>query len=224
MNIKNCSVLIFCVLALNACGTAKSTNAPVVIEIEAIDIGKGVIMETDDDVNWRRYTFKDIPLEFVFTDSLVSRLSYGKDYHVRLQDLFYKPDMAKKNAETISRNYQWNMEYFMTDPVRSVITAAYRVSANGREYVICSFTKNQLGTLPYEDDVHYLIDITNKNSINAIAFPDVDDDGGSNDIAEDVFYGKDGLAIRFKYYSTLNPSTVSAGIITQDNKGNWVVE
>jgi len=224
MNIKNFVSFILCVLVLNACGSAPLSSPPVIVEVTPIDISTRVIMETDDDVNWRRYTFKDIPLEFVFTDSLVCRLSYGKDYHVRLQDLFYKPGMAKKNAETISRNYQWNMEYFMTDQVRSVITAAYRVSANGREYVMCSFTKNQLGTLPYEDDVHYLIDITNKNSINAIAFPDVDDDGGSNDIAEDVFYGKNGLAIRFKYYSTLNPATVSAGIITQDNKGNWVVE
>jgi len=223
MNIKNFVSLILCVLVLNACGSAPSSNHPVAVEVTRLDISTRVIMETDDDVNWRRYTFKDVPLGFVFTDSLASRLSYGRDYHVRLHDIFYKPAMVKKGAETVNHNYEWNLEHFKADQPRSVIKAAYRVSVNSREYVICSFTKNQLGTLPYEDEVYYLIDITHSNNINAIAFPDVNN-GEAFNIEKDVFFDKDHLCVRFRFYSTLNPATVATGTITQDNKGNWVVE
>jgi uncharacterized protein YceK len=224
MRIKNYVILMVCAVVLSGCGSQKSWHAPSVIEIIPIDINTGITMETDGDVSWRRYTFKDIPLGFVFTDSVVSRLSYGRDYHVRLHDIFYKPGQAEENVGTISLNHTWNLEYFMADQVRSVITAAYRVNVNGRQYVVCSFTKNRLSTLPYEDNIHYLIDITNKNSINAIAFPDVNDDGGTNDVADDLFFGNNGLCIRFKYYSKLHPNEVSNGIIAQNEKWEWVIE
>jgi len=227
MNLRNYIIVILFAFAAAGCAAKKMAIEDIgdVPELTPIKIGAGVTMQTDSDVSWRRYSFKDVPLTFMFTDSISPVLTYGDNYSVKLADIFYTPALAVKNARTIGLNHQWNLDYFTTNQLRSTITAAYFATMNGRRYVVCSFTKNQLNTLPYEDNINYLIDITEKHNIKAIAFPDVaNTDGGANDVAEDILPVNGYLAVRFTFYSNLQPYELSTRIITQNEQWEWVME
>ncbi|RYD89033.1 MAG: hypothetical protein EOP54_26275 [Sphingobacteriales bacterium] len=225
MNGRNYVIFMLFVLALAGCSAKKTAtdmtgNVP---ELTPIKIGSGVTMQTDDEVTWRKYTFKDVPLTFMFTDSAASFITYGDTYKAAVADIFITPQMALKNAKAIKGNHIWNLEQFNTDQVQSIMVNAYHVAFGSRSYIYCSFHKHHLSTLPFEDEISYLIDITSPAVIKAVAFPDVI---VVDDMPLDFFPQKGHLCIRFDYYSRIkwHDSKVSEAVLTQDEKGNWVVE
>lgn len=193
-----------------------------VLECTPINIDKRVMLETDDDVTYRKYTFKDFPLTLMFSDSTGSFISYGAGYKKLLADIFITPEMAIKNARTFNKNYMWNLKQFNYEQARSSMGTAYDIAFGSRRYLYFSFYKHQLSILPFEETVCYLIDITNPEDVKAVAFPDVAD---VDDTEHDFFPENEHLCIRFDYYSSLKPknSQVTRAVLTQDEGNRWVI-
>ncbi|KOS06807.1 hypothetical protein AM493_12815 [Flavobacterium akiainvivens] len=217
------SFILLCVFVVcSSCARKAIGLSYDVPELTLLTIGPQVVMQTDDDVTYRTYTFKDFPLTFMFSDSTTSVISYGAGYQKPLSDIFITPKMAVKNARMLNGNYVWNLEQFKYEQGRSIIDTAYAITFGNRRYVYCSFDKHQLSTLPHEARVCYLIDITDPNAVKAVAFPDVLD---VDDREHDFFPENGHLCIRFDYYSSLKPkkSEVSQAVLTQDEGNEWVI-
>lgn len=191
-------------------------------ELTPLKIGPQVVMQTDDDVTYRKYRFTDFPLTFVFLDSLISVVSYGQGFKKPLSDIFITPEMAVKNTRTLKGNYVWNLERFNDDQVASIITEAYSIVFGNRRYIYASFDKHHFTRLPFEETVSYLVDITNPADIKAVAFPDV---MVVDDVGADFFPENGHLCIRFDYYSRLKwkNSKTSKAVLTQNEDYDWII-
>lgn len=221
MKLANRLLLMICLICTISCSRMVIGKATDVPELTPLKIGSGVIMKTDDDVTWREYGFSESPLTFLFSDSTTSVISYADNYKKPLTDIYINPEIVLKK-KSVKGNYIWNIAKFKDDQVNSILTGAYSIAFGERRYIYCTFDKRHLTRLPFEENVSYLVDITNPSEIKAIAFPDV---MVVDDIPANFFPENGHLCIRFDYYSRVESraSKTSNAVLTQNENYDWII-
>jgi len=213
-------ILIFLVMASTGCDRIVVENMtgdiPVLTPLDST-----VVHQTDDDVTWRRYTFANMPLQFNFSDSTASVISYGS-YSKNIADIFYTKTMIRESNKLIS-NYDLDLEYFTADPTQYQLSNSWTIEFGKRNYILCVFNKHQFSVSPLNAYFYCLIDITDTEAVSAIGFINRLEEG--IEIAPDIYNMNGHMCISMHYYThTAHKSYKTAmAIITQNERNEWTV-
>jgi len=214
-------ILIFLVMAFIGCDRIVVENMtgdiPVLTPVDST-----VMHQTNDDVTWRRYTFANISLQFNFSDSIASVITYGNNYHKKIADIFYTKAMIQKSGKLV-RNYDLDLEYFTADPIQYQLNNSCTIEFGKRSYILCVFDKQQFSVGPLNAYFYCLIDTTDSDAVSAIGFTNRLPEG--TDVLNDIYNKNGHLCISMHYYTHIGHKgykTVMA-IITQNEHNEWVV-
>lgn len=221
MNACTTLMIFISTLTLLGCARTKVGSTGDVIEITPVTIDSSVTMVTNDDVTLRTYTFKDIPLQFVFQDSSASYITYGNNYRKDVSGSFYTLAMIKKGSKLL-HNYDCDTTFFNNDQCRNHLILAQVINYGTRRYVLCVFDREQFSVGSLEPYLAFLLDISNPNAISTVSFINRQMEGEE---LSGVFSHNGHLCISVRYYLPKHKKHETAtAIITQNNLNEWVVE
>ena len=214
-------ILIFLVMAATGCDRIVIENMtgdiPVLTPVDST-----VIHQTNDDVTWRRYTFANMPLQFNFSDSTTSAITYGNNYYKNISDIFYTKAMIQKSGELV-RNYDLDLEYYTADPTQYQLSTSCIIEFGKRSYILCVFNKHQFSVGPLNVYFYCLIDTTDPDAVSAIGFTNRLAEG--TDVLQDIYNKNGHLSISMHYYTHTGHKRykTAMAIITQNERNEWVV-
>lgn len=212
-------IFIFLIIAFT--GSDRAVVENMTGHISVLTCVDRVISQTNDNVTWRRYTFANMPLQFYFSDSTASVISYGNDYHKKIANTFYTKAMIKKTGKLV-RNYDLDFEYFIDDPVRYKLSNSWTIEFGKQSYILSVFDKHQFSVGSLSTYFFCLINISDPTAISAISFINRLPEG--ENVPE--VYNKNGhLCISMHYYTQKGFKGYKTGIavITQNENNEWEV-
>lgn len=215
-------IFIFLIIVSTGCDRAVVGNLiadiPVLTPIDTTMF----VHTTNADLTLRRYTFTTMPLQFCFSDSTASVISYGKDYHKNIADTFYPKAMIQK-SEKLLRNYASDFEYLTADPTQYQLSNSWIIEFGKRSYILSVFNKHQFSVGSLNTYFYCLIDVSDPAAISALSFINRLPEG--ENVPE--VYNKNGhLCIVLHYYTQKGVKGYKTGTakITQNDDNEWVVK